>query len=200
MSTLGRVLNSPYFFWLLLCLPAIPMISGLAAGDDPRIVHRLLHPTGEFSARFMILAMIITPLTLLLPGWRGPRWLMKRRRYLGVAAFGYAAAHTALYLVDKGTLSAALEDALRAGVWTGWLAFLIFVPLAVTSTDGWVRSLGPRWKTLQRWVYPAAVLTLAHWLLVAHGPGGAIVHFAPLALLEGYRIWWNMSRTQRRPA
>lgn len=200
MSALVRVLNSPYFFWLLLCLPAIPMISGLATGDDPQLVHRLLHPTGEFSARFMILAMVATPLMLLLPGWRGPRWLLKRRRYLGVAAFGYAAAHTALYLIDKATLSAVLNDALRTGIWTGWLAFLIFVPLAVTSTDGWMRSLGSIWKALQRWVYPAAVLTLAHWILVSHGPGGAIVHFAPLALLESYRIWWNMSRAQRHRA
>lgn len=199
MTALHRTLNSRAFFWLLLSLPAVPMIADLIFSDDARIIRRLVHPTGDFSARFLILALMATPLTLLLPGWRGPRWLMKRRRYLGVAAFGYAVAHTALYLVAKSSLSAVLEDALRAGIWTGWIAFLIFTPLAVTSTDGWVRRLGPRWKALQRWVYPAAALTLAHWLLVSHAPLGALLHFAPLALLEGYRIWWNLDR-RRRPA
>ncbi len=189
--------NSAYFFWFLLCLPAIPMLIALG-GDDPRAIHRLLHPTGEFSARFMIIAMAITPLVMMLPGWRGPRWLMKRRRYLGVAAFGYAALHTVLYLIDKGSLDVILSDVAKAGIWTGWIAFLIFVPLAITSTDGWVAALGPRWKALQRWVYVAAVLTLAHWLLVSHGVGGALVHATPLVLLEGYRIWRRYQIRQRR--
>ena len=63
----------------------------------------------------MIIAMMATPLTLLLPGWRGPRWLTRRRRYLGVAAFAYALAHTLLYLVDEGMIerSAELESLIR---------------------------------------------------------------------------------------
>lgn len=72
---------------------------GLTSGD-PKAVQGLLHPTGEFAARFMIVVMMITPLMMLFKGWRGPRWLMKRRGYLGVAAFGYAALHTGLYLID----------------------------------------------------------------------------------------------------
>lgn len=191
-------LNSPYVFWLLLCLPALPMLAELG-GDDPKVYHHLLHPTGEFSARFMIVALAVTPLVLMFPGWRGPRWLMKRRRYLGVAAFGYAALHTVFYLIDKGSFGTVLAEAARAGIWTGWLAFLIFVPLAVTSTDGWVAALGPRWKMLQRWVYAAALFTLAHWLFVTHGPAAALVHATPLILLEGYRVW-RVTQIRRRRA
>tara|TARA_R110002012_G_scaffold320887_1_gene546663 strand:- start:300289 stop:300906 length:618 start_codon:yes stop_codon:yes gene_type:complete len=76
-------------------------------------------------------------------------------------------------------------------IWTGWLAFLIFVPLAITSTDGWIRRLGSRWKTLQRFVYGAAVLTLLHWASL-HDWGGVapmLVHFGPLGALEAYRVW-----------
>ncbi|MCR8724724.1 sulfite oxidase heme-binding subunit YedZ [Frigidibacter sp. ROC022] len=201
MTTPKSVLNHPYAFWLLLALPAIPMLMGLTSGD-PEALHGLLHPTGEFAARFMIVAMMITPLTMLLKGWRGPRWLMKRRRYLGVAAFGYAALHTLLYLVDTGTVAFTAGELSTLYIWTGWLAFLIFVPLAVTSTDGWMRRLGPRWKTLQRFVYGAAVLTLIHWAALHDwgGTGAALVHFGPLAALEAWRIGRALKRRQMRAA
>lgn len=84
----------PYWLWLLLALPAFGMAAGLAGSDDPDIYHTLLHPTGVFSARFMIIAMLASPLVLIFRGWRAPRWLQKNRRYFGVAAFGYAALHT----------------------------------------------------------------------------------------------------------
>ncbi len=198
---LKRFLNHPWTFWALLSLPAIPMIAGLASGE-PRAVHRLLHPTGEFAARFMIIAMMITPLMLLLQGWRGPRWLLRRRRYLGVAAFGYALAHTVLYLLDEGAMAFTTAELAKTWIWTGWLAFLIFVPLAVTSTDGWVGRLGRRWKTLQRWVYGAAVLTLVHWAALHDwgGIGPALVHFGPLAALEAYRVWSRVRHASLRAA
>jgi sulfoxide reductase heme-binding subunit YedZ len=144
--------------------------------------------------------MMITPLVMLLKGWRGPRWLMKRRRYLGVAAFGYALLHTVLYLLDEGAIAFTGGEISKLYIWTGWLAFLIFVPLAVTSTDGWVRSMGPKWKALQRFVYAAAVLTLIHWASLHNwgGVGPALVHFVPLGLLETYRLWSNISRRQAR--
>ena len=202
MTGVSRFLNHPYFFWALLCLPAIPMIAGLTSGD-PNVMHRLLHPTGEFAARFMIIAMMISPLVLLLPTWRGPRWLLQRRRYLGVAAFGYALAHTVFYLIDVGAIAWTANELAQTAIWTGWIAFLIFVPLAVTSTNGWMRRLGRRWKTLQRAVYAAAVLTLLHWAALHNwgGVGPALVHFGPLLALEAYRIWWNVRRMSgRRPA
>ncbi|WP_459014245.1 protein-methionine-sulfoxide reductase heme-binding subunit MsrQ [Roseivivax sp. CAU 1753] len=175
------------------------MLIGLSSGD-PEAVHGLLHPTGEFAARFMIIAMMVTPLMMLFKGWRGPRWLMKRRRYLGVAAFGYAALHTVLYLIDQGAVALSVGEVSKLYIWTGWLAFLIFVPLAVTSTDGWIRRLGPRWKPLQRFVYGAAVLTLLHWAALNDwgGIGAALVHFGPLVLLETYRLWSIIDRRRAR--
>jgi sulfoxide reductase heme-binding subunit YedZ len=201
MSFVKYFLNHPYVFWALLGVPAIPMVLGLTSGD-PEAAHDLLHPTGEFAARFMIFAMMITPLTIVFRGWRGPRWLMKRRRYIGVAAFGYAALHTILYLVDTGSVAFTGGELSKFYIWTGWLAFLIFVPLAVTSTDGWIRRLGSRWKLLQRFVYGAAFLTLAHWAAL-HDWGGtsaALVHFLPLGMLEGYRLWANRNVRRQRAA
>lgn len=201
MSAVRSFLNHPYTFWAFLCLPAIPMTAALATGDA-KTIHMLLHPTGEFAARFMIISMMITPLTMLFRGWRGPRWLMKRRRYLGVAAFGYAAAHTVLYLIDIGVVAYTGNELSKLYIWTGWLALLIFVPLAVTSTDDWVRKLGPRWKMLQRGVYGAAVLTLVHWAALHNwgGIGPALVHFAPLIALELYRVNSYLQRRRLRAA
>ena len=195
MPAIKSILNHPYAFWALLSLPAIPMLASMTSGD-PEVLHGLLHPTGEFAARFMIIAMMITPLMMLFKRARWPRWLMKRRRYLGVAAFGYAALHTGLYLIDEGAVAFTGGEISKLYIWSGWLAFVIFVPLAVTSTDGWVRKLGPTWKTLQRFVYASAVLTLLHWAALHDwgGVGAAVVHFAPLALLEVYRIGRYMQR------
>ena len=183
---------SPYALWFLFALPGGLMLGTALTSDDPRIFHELIHPSGEFSARFLIVAMMATPLAMLLRGWRGPIWLKKNRRYLGVASFGYAALHTLFYVIDKGSMAGVINEVSRFYIWTGWIAFAIFVPLAVTSTDYYVRIMGPWWKTLQRWTYGAAVLTLLHWAALHNWehPTSAVVHFLPLTLLEAYRVWY----------
>lgn len=187
MATIRGAIVSPYFLWLILAIPVFPMVSGLVSGGVTP--EQMLHPTGEFAARFMIVAMMITPLRQIFPkaGWL--MWMMRRRRHFGVAAFAYALLHTILYVIDMGTLQTILDEFLALGIWTGWLAFLIFVPLGITSNDSAQRKLLAMWKPLQRWVYPAAVLTLIHWIFVHNNLGAALVHFLPLALLEVWRIW-----------
>ncbi len=193
---------SPYWLWLVLSLPAFGILNSAFTDPNPRIFHILVHPSGEFSARFMIIAMMATPLAMLLKGWRGPIWLKKNRRYFGVAAFGYALLHTVFYLIDKSTLTRVIGELDRLYIWTGWLAFLIFIPLAVTSMDYFVRVMGPNWKKLQRWTYAAAVLTLIHWAAL-HNWGGvtpALVHFGPLIALTAYRLWYWYIRPKHKPA
>lgn len=201
MSVLKSLWDRPTTFWALLSLPAIPMTLGLTSGT-PQAVHNMLHPSGEFAARFMIIAMMITPLAMLFRNAHWPRWLMKRRRYLGVAAFCYAVVHTVLYVLDTGAVAFSFGEFSKLYIWTGWTAFIIFVPLAITSTDGWVHRLGRSWKTLQQCVYGAAALTLIHWAAL-HDWGGvwpALVHFGPLTALEIYRIWSIQHRRRQRKA
>lgn len=194
---LKSIWNSPYTFWILLALPSIGMIAGALDGDN---FHSLLHPTGEFAARFMIIAMMLTPLKMLFPKSGAIQWLMRRRRFLGVAAFGYAALHTLYYVIDLGSMSAMLREFTELGIWTGWLAFLIFVPLALTSNNWSVRTMGANWKFLQRFTYVAAVATLAHWVSLEYELGAALVHFGPLAALEAYRVWRNLNPAARNSA
>ena len=192
---LEKFLNNYYVFWGVLAVPGVPMIVGLSAGQAN--AESLIHPTGEFAARFMILAMAITPLRTAFPGARWLTWLARRRRALGVAAFTYALAHTILYLVDMETLKNILAEFWALGIWTGWAAFAIFIPLAATSNEISVRVLRRRWKSLHRLVYAAAVLTLVHWLFVHNNLGPALVHFVPLAMLEAYRITRHQHFTKR---
>lgn len=181
---------SPYWLWLLLALPAVALAFAAATAADQRALRGLLHPTGEFSARFLIVAMMATPLMMLFRGWRGPRWLMRNRRYFGVAAFGYAALHAAIYLVAGEGLAQALAELPRFYIWSGWLAFLIFAPLAATSMDYAVRNLGRRWKALHRLTYAAALLTLFHWASLDAWQGAipALINSGPLIALSAYRI------------
>lgn len=192
--------SSPYVLWGVLSIFPLLWIWQALSATDPRIIHQLLHPTGEMSARLLIITMMATPLALLFKGWRGPRWLKKNRRYFGVAAFVYAALHTVFYVIDKGSLDRMLGELDRTYIWTGWIAFLIFVPLAATSMDYFVRKMGPAWKTLQRTTYVAAVFTLIHWAALHkwESPEAAIVHFAPLVALEAYRVWYWYLRPTRR--
>ncbi|WP_425097655.1 sulfite oxidase heme-binding subunit YedZ [Tropicibacter sp. S64] len=191
---------NPYWLWALLALPPAFWSYEALTSDNARIIHILVHPTGEWAARLLILTLMATPLVMLFKGWRGPQWLKKNRRYLGVAAFGYAALHTLFYVLDKGSVDTVLSEFTRFYIWTGWVAFAIFVPLAVTSMDYFMRLMGPRWKALQRWTYAAAVLTLLHWAALHNWghPLGAIVHFAPLAALEAYRVWYWMNKRRMR--
>ncbi|WP_108387646.1 sulfite oxidase heme-binding subunit YedZ [Yoonia sediminilitoris] len=184
--------TSPYLTWAVLASLGVMMTFTALTSDDPRVFHQLVHPSGETSARLLIVLMMATPLAMLLKGWRGPQWLKRNRRYLGVASFGYALLHTIFYLLDKASLTTVVDELPRLYIWTGWIAFIIFVPLALTSMDYFVRKMGTWWKWLQRWTYAAAVLTLVHWAALNDWDGAApaLVHFGPLIALEAYRVWY----------
>ena len=181
------ILNKKPTFWALLCLPAMLMMRPYVFGDV--IAMDMLQPTGEWSARFMIAAMVLSPLLSLI----GPRpwlsWLIQRRRALGVAAFGYASVHLIFYIIDMGNLDDMIAEFLALGIWTGWAAMLLFVPLAVTSNDASMRALKAGWKRLQRLVYPTAVLVLVHWIFIHNNLGPALLHFIPLVLLVAARYF-----------
>lgn len=196
MDRLKRIWDSPYTFWALLALPSAGMIMGAIDGAE---LKRLLHPTGEFAARFTILAMMLTPLRMLFPASAAISWLMRRRRHIGVAAFCYAALHLTFYILSRDGVAELLADAGKMRIWTGWIAFLIFVPLALTSNNLSIRRLGTAWKPIQRTVYVAAMALLAHWLMAKHGLVPALLHFAPLAALESYRILRTMGFIVRSP-
>jgi sulfoxide reductase heme-binding subunit YedZ len=180
-------LASTLLVWSLLALPGAYLTYRYAAGAT--FYGEYLHATGELGARLLILAMAVTPLRRLFPtaGW--VRWLGRRRRAIGVAAFGYSVLHAVAYLQRQGTFAKIAEDATEAALWTGWLALLVMAALAATSNDASVRWLRRGWKWLHRAVYAAAVLTFAHWILAAFDPVPGAIHLGVLCALEAIRLW-----------
>lgn len=175
------VLNNKQLFWAVLAIPAALMVAAWARGSALPV--DLVQPSGELSAHLMIVAMMIAPLIALIGprGWL--RWLLARRRALGVAAFAYALLHLMFYVIDMAVLADMLAEVAAPGIWTGWVALVLMVPLALTSNDIAMRALRTGWKRVQRLAYPAALLTLLHWILVHNNPVTALVHFAPLIVL-----------------
>ena len=189
MSNPTRKFNTRYSLWLVLAAPWVIMTvrymtGGLYYGE-------FIHATGEFSARLLIVTLAVTPLRLMFPRSRWTIWLLQNRRYFGVAAFAYAMPHLVAYLWKLASVAKILEEGAEPGMWTGWIALIIFLALAITSNNFSTRKLGQRWKTLHRLVYLAAILTFVHWVLVAFDPMSGLVHAGVLIALETYRVVRN---------
>jgi methionine sulfoxide reductase heme-binding subunit len=192
-----RSARTKYLLWSFLALPAAVALVRYWL-DSEAWPGDMLHPTGEWSARFIILALCVTPLTQLFPANGLVRFMRVHRRAFGVAAFAYSLLHLLFYVLDMETVEAMLAELGAPAIWSGWLAFALLLPLGLTSNDAAMRRLKAGWKRLQRLAYPAALLTLAHWALVHDGLGAALVHFAPLALLQGWRVARVISNSPRR--
>ena len=165
-------------------------------GANP--VETITHTTGEWALRFLVGALATTPLRRLF-SWR---FLAPYRRSLGLLSFFYVALHFGTYLIlDLGLdPSLLLEDVLeRPYVSAGFTAFVLLVPLAVTSTRAMARRLGRRWKTLHRLVYPAAVCAVVHFLwLVKADLREPLVYACVLGLVLALRVGWWLRGSRHR--
>ena len=158
-----------------------------ALGADP--VAEVEHRLGLWALRFLMLALAVTPLRRL-TGWSV---LVRFRRMLGLYAFAYASLHLAAYVgLDlRGYWTQLFEDiAKRPYITVGFLAWLLLVPLAVTSTSGWIHRLGRNWARLHRLVYAIAVLAVLHfWWLVKSDVREPALYAGIAAVLLGARAW-----------
>lgn len=189
----GRLL-----LWLALAAPAVWIVWRYAT--DAVAYGQVIHFTGDLSVQLLIATLAATPLRLAFPRAKLPLLLMRWRRNLGVASFAYGLLHLAVYLLRKADPALVLREGAEWGLLTGWIAFGLFLPLAVTSNDGAVRALGLAWKRLHRLVYPAAALALAHWLLTAFDLTVGLIHAAVLVALETTRVLQiRRRRKTRRP-
>jgi sulfoxide reductase heme-binding subunit YedZ len=186
-----RYLKPATFVLCLLPLAWLLMrafgLAGATLGANP--IDELQDRTGEWALRMLLLTLCITPLAVTL---RKP-WLLAVRRMLGLFAFTYLSLHFLNWFVlDQWTdVPAMLVDIVkRPYITVGFAAFLMLVPLAVTSTAGWMRRLGRRWHQLHRLIYPAAILACVHfWWQVKADWREPLVYAAVLALLLGWRLW-----------
>lgn len=178
--------------WILALLPAGILARGAVGGDlgaDP--VETLLHWTGTTGLVLLLVTLTVTPVRRL-TGWNP---VIRVRRLLGLFSFFYALSHVAVYLVlDQGLAFAfVLEDvAERPYVTAGAGAFVILAVLAATSTRGWIRRLGGRWRTLHRSVYGAGGLVILHFLWGAKADfREPLIYAAIFGALMLFRLLWR---------
>src|SRR5215213_7610231 len=128
-----------------------------------RPIMEAIHGMGLWAFRLLLISLAISPLARALD-WPG---LLLVRRNVGVAAACYAVAHLSLYVVDQNfkLFTVVSEIALRFYLTIGFVALLVLLALAMTSTDGWVKRLGPNWKRLHRLAYPFSAVALLHFFI-----------------------------------
>jgi len=158
-----------------------------ALGANP--VETITHSTGQWSLRLLLLTLAITPLRQL-TGWNA---LQRGRRMLGLFAFFYTCLHVLTFLVFDHFFNwpAIFEDIVeRPYITLGFTAFILLIPLAITSTKRMMQRLKRNWQRVHRLVYPAAGLAAVHFLwLVKADLLEPMIYLSVLLVLLGYRVW-----------
>ncbi|MFB9156546.1 sulfite oxidase heme-binding subunit YedZ [Chromobacterium violaceum] len=160
-------------------------------GEAVNPVEFITRSTGTWTLVWLLATLSMTPLRRL----SGQAWPLKCRRMLGLFAFFYASLHFATYVwLDQFfDWPHILKDiAKRPFITVGFAAIVLMSPLALTSTQGWMRRLKRNWGKLHRLVYPVAVLAVVHyWWLVKKDITQPLIYAAVLAGLLGLRAWWR---------
>jgi sulfoxide reductase heme-binding subunit YedZ len=175
-------------------------------GIDP--LDRLTRLTGKSALILLLLSLTITPLRHFLVRFMirvkanyGKRlsdwnWIIKTRRTLGVMSFFYVLLHFIIYYwLDQGTslLNISYDVKERNFIAFGFAAFILLIPLALTSTNSMMRLLGKKWRRLHRTVYLVAILAITHfWMLSKLGVYDYAPYFLVVLYLLGWRIWYYL--------
>lgn len=156
-------------------------------GTNP--IEFITHSTGTWTLNFLLITLCITPLRQL-SGWT---WLIKLRRMIGLYTFFYACLHfiTYIWLDQFFDVAAIIKDVIkRPFITVGFAAFILLIPLALTSTHAMLKKLGgKRWQSLHRLIYLIAILGVLHfWWLVKKDITEPLIYAVILASLLGYRV------------
>jgi sulfoxide reductase heme-binding subunit YedZ len=184
----------------LLCLAPLGILVWRALtgnlGANP--VEFIQHATGDWTLRFLVITLCITPFRKLL---KLPD-LIRFRRMLGLFAFFYACLHFLTYLGPDQSFDVAAmwkDVAKRPFITVGFAAFVLLIPLALTSTAGWIRRLGGhRWQTLHRAIYISALCGVIHYYwLVKSAVLRPLIYGAIVAVLLLWRLAdWYIRRSR----
>jgi methionine sulfoxide reductase heme-binding subunit len=171
---------------------------GQDLGPDP--IEKLLHTCGKTALNFLLLTLLVTPVKTLF----GLPHLLRLRRMLGLFAFFYTVLHFAIYyFLDRGMdFNEVIEDiAERPYITIGFAALVLLIPLAVTSTNRWMRRLGRRWQKLHQLVYLIAILGVWHYYWqVKADVREPLIYAGILAVLLGYRVVMRRRALARKRA
>lgn len=174
----------------LACLGPLTRLVWLGINDGlgANPIEFITHSTGTWTLVFMLVTLSVTPLRRITK----QLWLIRLRRMLGLFAFFYACLHftTYIWLDQFFEWDSIVKDvAKRPFITAGFAAFVLLIPLALTSTRGWIRRLGKQWMQLHRLIYLSAALGVLHFLwLVKADIREPMIYGAVLAALLGFRL------------
>ena len=183
-------------------LPFVWLVYGVFAGElGVNPVETITNTTGIWTLRLLVVTVAITPARWL-TGWNP---IIRFRRMIGLFAFFYGSLHFMTYFILDHSLmlSGVWEDiVLRPYITAGFTAFVLMIPLAITSTQGWIRRLGGRrWNLLHKLVYVSAALGVLHyWWKVKLDVTDPAIYAGIVAALLTVRIWWWARARRLRPA
>ena len=178
-------------FVFLACLLPLARLGWKAymglLGANP--IEVITHSTGDWTLIFLLITLAVRPLRKL----SGQPWLIRYRRMFGLFAFFYVTLHFLTYIwLDKffNVHDMLADIAKRKFITVGFTGFVLLIPLALTSTSGWIRRLGgKRWQALHRLIYAAAICGVIHYLwLVKADIRKPLQYGTVLAVLLGYRL------------
>jgi sulfoxide reductase heme-binding subunit YedZ len=198
-TQLVRRVVKPVVFFACLA-PFLWLAYNTYAGDlGANPIETITNHTGIWTLRLLVATIAITPLRWI------TRWnpIITLRRMIGLFAFFYGAIHFSIYFVlDRSLMFDGLfEDiALRPYITVGFTAFTLMIPLALTSTRGWIRRLGgQRWNLLHRLVYVSATLGVLHyWWKVKLDVTNPMIYTAIVGVLLGARLVKALNRREAR--
>ena len=187
----------------LACLgPAAWLVYGAFLGGDLGVnpVETITNYTGIWTLRLIAISLAVSPLRWL-TGWNR---IIQYRRMLGLFAFFYGSLHFLTYFVlDHSLVFAGLWDDVvkRPYITAGFTAFVLLIPLAITSTQGWIRRLGGRkWNLLHRLIYATALLAVLHyWWKVKLDTSSPALYAVIMATLLGVRVWKALVKRRSAP-
>src|SRR5882762_8894492 len=167
-------------------------------GANP--IEVITHSTGDWTLTFLLVTLSVTPVRKLTHQY----WLIGLRRMFGLFAFFYGTLHLLTYVwLDKFfVVHEMLADvAKRRFITAGFTAFVLMIPLALTSTKGWIRRLGKNWQRLHRLIYVTAIAGVVHYIWLVKADIREPLRYAfVLVVLLSYRIVVWMGEARRNAA
>lgn len=188
----NRIIAVKSVIWLLALIPVIRLFwLGFTNNLGANPVEFIEHSTGTWALVFLLVSLSMTPIRLL----TGQAWQIQVRRLLGLWMFFYACLHIITYVwLDFNFLfDEMVKDVLKhPRILVGFAAFLLTIPLAITSNNYMMKKLKSKWKTLHKTVYVIAILAVVHFLLlVKKDLTEPFYYTAVLLLLFGIRVYFK---------
>jgi sulfoxide reductase heme-binding subunit YedZ len=190
----------PIVFFAALIPLALLGLDALQGNLGANPIEKITHQTGLWTLILLLVTLSITPLRRI----TGIQWLIQYRRMIGLFAFFYGCLHftTYIWLDQFFAIHSIVKDVYkRPFITAGFTGFVLLIPLALTSTKGWIRRLGKRWQLLHRLIYVSAAAGVIHFIwLVKADLREPLIYATIFCGLMAIRVWFWLEKRRRTSA